>query len=90
MIESPPENLSHEELPILPLREFVLYPYMVIPLFVARESSIAAVQDALAADRLILLVAQRDPETQNPGNEDLYSVGTVAMVMRSLRMPDGR
>jgi ATP-dependent Lon protease len=90
MIESPPENLSHEELPILPLREFVLYPYMVIPLFVARESSIAAVQDALSADRLILLVAQRDPETQNPGNEDLYSVGTVAMVMRSLRMPDGR
>ena len=90
MIESPPENVSHEELPILPLREFVLYPYMVIPLFVARESSIAAVQDALAADRLILLVAQRDPETQEPGNEDLYSVGTVAMVMRSLRMPDGR
>ena len=90
MIESPPENVSHEELPILPLREFVLYPYMVIPLFVARESSIAAVQDALAADRLILLVAQRDPETKEPGNEDLYSVGTVAMVMRSLRMPDGR
>ncbi len=90
MIESPPENVSHDELPILPLREFVLYPYMVIPLFVARESSIAAVQDALAADRLILLVAQRDPETKEPGNEDLYSVGTVAMVMRSLRMPDGR
>ena len=90
MIESPPENLSQEELPILPLREFVLFPYMVLPLFVARESSIAAVQDALASDRLILLVAQRDPETQEPGNEDLYSVGTVAMVMRSLRMPDGR
>ncbi|MFT5441291.1 MAG: ATP-dependent Lon protease [Myxococcota bacterium] len=90
MIESPPENLSQEELPILPLREFVLFPYMVLPLFVARESSIAAVQDALAADRLIMLVAQRDPENEEPGSEDLYNVGTVAMVMRSLRMPDGR
>ncbi|MDP6980848.1 MAG: endopeptidase La [Myxococcota bacterium] len=90
MIETPPENLSQEELPLLPLREFVLFPYMVLPLFVARESSIAAVQDALAGDRLILLVAQRDPETEEPSSEDLYSVGTVAMVMRSLRMPDGR
>ena len=90
MIESPPENLSQEELPILPLREFVLFPYMVLPLFVAREPSIAAVEDALAADCRIVLVAQRDPETQEPGNEDLYSVGTVAMVMRSMRMPDGR
>ncbi len=90
MIETPPENLSQEELPILPLREFVLFPYMVLPLFVARESSIAAVQDALAGDRLILLVAQRDPETEEPSSEDLYSVGTVAMVMRSMRMPDGR
>jgi len=90
MIEFSSKNLSQEELPILPLREFVLFPYMVLPLFVTRESSIAAVQDALAADRQILLVAQRDPETQDPGNEDLYSVGTVAMVMRSLRMPDGR
>lgn len=90
MIETPPENLSQEELPILPLREFVLFPYMVLPLFVARESSIAAVQDALAGDRMILLVAQRDPETEEPSSEDLYNVGTVAMVMRSLRMPDGR
>ncbi len=90
MTETPPENLSQEELPILPLREFVLFPYMVLPLFVARESSIAAVQDALAGDRLILLVAQRDPETEEPCSEDLYSVGTVAMVMRSMRMPDGR
>ncbi len=90
MIESPPENLSQEQLPVLPLREFVLFPYMVLPLFVARESSMAAVQDALAADRLILLVAQRDPETEEPGNDDLYTVGTVAMVMRSMRMPDGR
>jgi len=90
MTETPPENLSQEELPILPVREFVLFPYMVLPLFVARESSIAAIQDALAGDRLVLLVAQRDPETETPCSEDLYSLGTVAMVMRSMRMPDGR
>jgi len=90
MTDSSPERFSQAELPILPLREFVLFPYMILPLFVARESSIAAVQDALAANRLVLLVAQRDPETPEPGSDDLYGVGTVAMVMRSLPMPDGR
>jgi ATP-dependent Lon protease len=90
MIESPPVELDQEELPVLPLREFVLFPYMVLPLFVARESSIAAVEDALAADRLILMVAQRDPENRDPIPDELYRVGTVAMVMRSMRMPDGR
>ena len=63
---------------------------MVLPLLVARERSIAAVEDALAADRLVLLVAQRNSETENPDADDLYRVGTVAMVMRSMRLPDGR
>ena len=79
-----------EELPVLPLREFVAFPYMVLPLFVARERSVAAIEDALAGDRMILLVAQRNPETADPDPDDLYRIGTVAMVMRSLRMPDGR
>jgi ATP-dependent Lon protease len=79
-----------EELPVLPLREFVVFPYMVLPLFVARDRSIAAIDDALAGDRLLLLVAQRDPAIQDPDPDDLYRTGTVAMVMRSLRMPDGR
>jgi len=78
------------ELPVLPLREFVVFPYMVLPLFLFREESIAAVEDALAGDRLILLAAQRNPEVENPGPEDLQRVGTVAMVMRILRLPDGR
>ncbi len=78
------------ELPILPLRESVVFPYMVLPLFVTREKSIAAIEDALAADRLLLLVAQRNAELENPDADDLYRVGTVAMVMRILRMPDGR
>jgi len=75
---------------VLPLREFVVFPYMVLPLFLFREESIAAVEDALAGDRLILLAAQRDPEVEDPGPEDLHRVGTVAMVMRILRLPDGR
>jgi len=79
-----------EELPVLPLREFVVFPYMVLPLFVARERSVVAVEDALAADRMLLLLAQRDPSIADPGAEDLHRVGTVAMVMRSLRMADGR
>jgi ATP-dependent Lon protease len=63
---------------------------MVLPLFVAREQSVAAVEDALAGDRQILLVAQRNAETADPDPDDLYQIGTVAMVMRSARMPDGR
>jgi ATP-dependent Lon protease len=89
----PPEHPTSDipaELPVLPLREFVVFPYMVLPLFLFREESIAAVEDALAGDRLILLAAQRDPEIEDPGPEDLHRVGTVAMVMRILRLPDGR
>jgi len=79
-----------EEMPVLPLREFVVFPYMVLPLFVARERSIAALEDALAGDRLLLLTAQRNPEVEEPDPDDLHRVGTVAMVMRILRLPDGR
>ncbi|HEY8122915.1 MAG TPA: endopeptidase La [Myxococcota bacterium] len=78
------------ELPILPLRESVVFPYMVMPLFVTREKSVAAIEDALAGDRLLLLVAQRNAELENPSADDLHRVGTVAMVMRILRMADGR
>ena len=82
----PPADPLPEELPVLALREFVVFPYMVLPLFVARERSIAAIEDALAADRLVLLVAQRNPDTVDPDPDDLYRVGTIAMVMRSMRI----
>ncbi len=75
---------------MLALREFVVFPYMVLPLFVARERSIAAIEEAMEGDRLVLLVAQRNADTSEPDPDDLYQVGTVAMVMRSMRMPDGR
>ncbi len=78
------------ELPILPLREMVVFPYMVLPLFVTREKSIAAIEDALAGERLLLLVAQRNAELEDPTPDDLHRIGTVAMVMRILRMADGR
>jgi ATP-dependent Lon protease len=86
----PPCDVLPEELPVLALREFVVFPYMVLPLFVTRERSIAAVEEATRGDRLVLLVAQRSTETADPDPDDLYQVGTVAMVMRSMRMPDGR
>ncbi|HXV36062.1 MAG TPA: endopeptidase La [Myxococcota bacterium] len=79
-----------DELPVLPLRDMVVFPYMVLPLFVARERSIAAIEDALAGDRLLLVVAQRDGGVEAPEPDDLYRVGTVVMVMRILRMGDGR
>jgi ATP-dependent Lon protease len=79
-----------EELPLLPLREMVVFPYMVLPLFVARERSIAALDEAMTGDRLLCLVAQREGDIEDPEPDDLYRVGTVVMVMRTLRMPDGR
>ncbi len=87
---TPSADRIPEELPVLALREFVVFPYMVLPLFVTRERSIAAIEDALENDRLVLLTAQRNPETADPDPDDLYRVGTVAMIMRSMRMPDGR
>ena len=91
MAESlPPDFQMPDEMPVLPLREFVVFPYMVLPLFLTRERSVAAVEDALAADRLLLLAAQRNPEIEDPEADDLHQVGTVAMVMRILRLPDGR
>ena len=86
----PPADQIPEQLPVLALREFVVFPYMVLPLFISRERSIAAIEDALAGNRLILLIAQRNPDTADPDPDDLYRVGTVAMIMRSMRMPDGR
>ena len=78
------------EVPVVPLRQFVVFPYMALPLFLARERTIQAVEDALAGNHCVLLAAQVDPETEDPGPLELYRTGTVAMVMRSMRLPDGR
>ncbi|HLM58726.1 MAG TPA: endopeptidase La, partial [Pyrinomonadaceae bacterium] len=77
-------------LPVLPLRDIVIYPFMIVPLFVSRERSIRAVDEALGENRMIFLVSQRDLDKEEPGGEDLYTTGTVAVIMRMLKLPDGR
>src|SRR5215475_6039061 len=78
------------ELPVLPLRDIVIYPFMIVPLFVSREKSIRAVDEALGENRMILLVCQKDLDKEEPQQDDLYKVGTVAVIMRMLKLPDGR
>ncbi len=78
------------ELPVLPLRDIVIYPFMIVPLFVSRDRSIRAVEEALKGDRMIQLVSQKDVNKEEPQQEDLFEVGTVAIIMRMLKLPDGR
>ena len=79
-----------EQLPMLPVRDLVVFPHMVLPLFVGREMSIKAIDEALAGNRLVVLVAQRALDVENPQPKDIYAVGTVGMIMRMLKLPDGR
>ncbi len=81
--------LSSIELPLLPLRDVVVYPQMVIPLFVGREKSIHALEAAMAQDKKVFLLAQRDAEKDDPELDDLYSIGTQANILQLLRLPDG-
>jgi ATP-dependent Lon protease len=75
--------------PLLPLRDVVVYPYMVIPLFVGREKSVNALDKAMKEDRLIILISQKDAQNPSPERNDLYEVGTVAEVLQLLKLPDG-
>jgi ATP-dependent Lon protease len=78
-------------LPMLPVRDIVVFPYMIIPLFVGRDSSIRSVEESLArADRLILLSSQKEIGDEHPSPEGIYKTGTVAMIMRMRKLPDGR
>ncbi|KAF1721367.1 endopeptidase La [Pseudoxanthomonas wuyuanensis] len=77
------------ELPVLPLRDVVVFPHMVIPLFVGRDKSMRALEQAMEADKRILLLAQKSAETDDPGAADLYSIGTLAQVLQLLKLPDG-
>jgi ATP-dependent Lon protease len=78
-----------EELPILPLRGTVIFPFMIVPFVVGRKSSIKLIDEAIRGDRIIGLFAQRDPEVEDPATTDIYDVGTAAMILKMLRMPDG-
>jgi len=79
-----------KELPVLMLRDIVVFPYMVVPLFVGREKSKNAIDHSLSSHRMIFLITQKNMEIEEPKREDIYDVGTVALVMRMLKMPDGR
>jgi ATP-dependent Lon protease len=92
--ESPDTKGSQVEipdvLPLLPIRDIVIYPYMMLPLFVGRDVSIRAVEEALSRDRLIFLVSQINSGEENPNPADIHRVGTIASIMRMLKLADGR
>ena len=77
-----------EQLPVLPLRDVVTFPYMILPLLVSLDKAIHAVDQALTQNRMILLLTQRDQEAESPTPEEMYDIGTVGMVIRMLKMPD--
>jgi ATP-dependent Lon protease len=79
-----------EKLPVLLLRDVVIFPYMIAPLYVGREKSKAAIDYSLSTNRMILLLTQKEMEIEEPKREDVYEVGTVALIMRMLKLPDGR
>ena len=79
-----------QNLPVLAVRDIVVFNYMILPLFVGRDKSVKAVDEALAGDRYILILTQKDEAVEDPDPDDLYMTGTVGMIMRMLKMPDGR
>ncbi|RYV02823.1 endopeptidase La [Shewanella sp. OPT22] len=83
------ESEAHIELPVLPLRDVVVYPHMVIPLFIGREKSIRCLEAAMEQDKQIILVAQRDADLDEPTTDDIFDVGTVASILQLLKLPDG-
>lgn len=88
-IPSSTDTVVSQDVPVLPLRDVVVYPHMVVPLFVGREKSIRALDSAMANDKQILLVAQKSPDVDDPEVKDLYSVGTLAGILQLLKLPDG-
>jgi ATP-dependent Lon protease len=85
----PPAAPKTRPIPLLPLRDIIVFPYMVVPLFVGREKSVRALEEAMADDKEILLAAQKTAKTNDPSPEDIYTVGTVGTIVRLLRLPDG-
>ncbi len=83
------ERSERIEIPVLPLRDVVVYPHMVIPLFVGREKSIACLEAAMDANKQVLLVAQKQADTDEPAQADMFDVGTVATILQLLKLPDG-
>ena len=87
--KTPATPASAETLPVLPLRDIVVFPHMIVPLFVGREKSIKALEEVMREDKRILLVAQKNPADDDPSIEAIYEVGTLAQVLQLLKLPDG-
>jgi ATP-dependent Lon protease, bacterial type len=89
--ETPKDHTENttSELPLLPLRDVVVFPQMVVPLFVGREKSILALEESMAGQKQIVLVAQRNASDDDPGKDEIYGVGTLANVLQMLKLPDG-
>lgn len=79
---------TQRTMPVLPLRDVVVFPYMVMPLFVGRAKSINALEEAMNDDKQILLVSQREADLEEPTPEDLFDVGTIANIIQLLKLPD--
>lgn len=89
MADKPSDTLKGELLPVLPLRDIVVFPHMIVPLFVGREKSVRALEAVMKEDKQILLVAQKNAAQDDPGPDDLYEVGTISTVLQLLKLPDG-
>jgi ATP-dependent Lon protease len=88
--ENPGEADIPTSLPVLPVRDIVVFNYMILPLYVGREKSVQAIDEALNRNRYVLICTQKDEDVEDPEADDLFTVGTVGMIMRMLKMPDGR
>ncbi|MBO6520749.1 MAG: endopeptidase La [Rhodospirillales bacterium] len=88
MTSSETQN-QKEDFPVLPLRDIVVFPHMIVPLFVGREKSVRALEDVMKDDKQILLVAQKNAADDDPGKDDIYQIGTVSTVLQLLKLPDG-
>src|SRR5512134_3713314 len=86
MLETSPRGTLF---PVLPLRDIVVFPHMIVPLFVGREKSVRALEDVMKDDKQILLVAQKNASQDDPTAADIYAVGTVGTVLQLLKLPDG-
>ena len=82
-------NEQKELFPVLPLRDIVVFPHMIVPLFVGREKSVRALEDVMKDDKQILLVAQKNAADDDPGPDEIYEIGTVSTVLQLLKLPDG-
>src|SRR5512134_2562886 len=84
-----PSGSATMRIPLLPLRDIIVFPHMVVPLFVGRQKSIRALEEAMNKQKFILIAAQREAKTNDPGEDDIYRVGTLGSVVQLLRLPDG-